>query len=233
MNDTPNALKTDSNMEIIDLDSWERTDHFNFFQSIRSCQYGTTVLQDVTELYNFRKEVNKKGRGLRFSDILYYFAIKACNNIQELRTRIVDGKPVIFDVVHPAFTYIPKGRSLHANVLCKYAVNYEKQAANIETARLQADAHPTLTPQGGEKQNLIYFSVVAGVAFTSASNPWGDCNCDSVPRILFGQMTETESGRKQLPISIELLHSLADGRHLAEFYKQFDEMCKKPEIQLS
>lgn len=228
MTETDNSLLTESKMEIIDLEKWERTEHFNFFQSIRSCQYGTTVQQDVTELYKFRKEENKKGRGLRFSDILYFFAIKTCNNIPELKTRIVDGQPAIFDVVHPAFTYIPKGRNLHANVLCRYADSYAKQAMNIEAARLHADASPTLTPQGGDKQNLIYFSVVAGVAFTAASNPWGDCNCDSVPRILFGQMTETESGRKQLPIAVELLHSLADGRHLAEFYKQFNEMCKNP-----
>ncbi len=219
-------------MEIIDLENWERIEHFNFFQSIKNNNYGTTVQQDITALYEFRKKMNSNGSSLRFSDLIYFFAMKAVNRIPELRTRIVDSRPVIFDVIHPAFTYIPKGRNLHANVLCSFAEDYETQVNNFDAARCNSDETPTLTPEGGDRQNLIYFSVVAGVPFTSASNPWGDCSCDSVPRILFGQMHESDSGRKLLPVSIELLHSLADGKHLAQFYKLFEEMCDEPEKHL-
>ncbi|WP_432735764.1 CatA-like O-acetyltransferase [Maridesulfovibrio sp. FT414] len=226
------ALCSESRMEIIDLETWERTEHFNFFQSLQKCNYGTTVQVDVSTLYDFRKEANNNGGKLRFSDLVYFFAMKAVNAIPELRTRIVDGNPVIFDVVHPAFTYIPKGRSLHANVVCRYAENYAEQSKYFEIARNNSDIAPTLSPEGGNKQNLIYFSIVTGVPFSAASNPWGDCSCDSVPRILFGQMHETESGRKMLPVSIELLHSLADGRHLAEFYRVFTELCSNPQNEI-
>lgn len=223
------ALITESNMEIIDLENWERTEHFNFFQSMKSCQYGVTVQQDVSPLWSFRKAANREGRGLRFSDMLYYFATRAANAVPELRTRLVDGNPVIFDVIHPAFTYIPKGRNLHANVLACYDEVYSNTERNIQSARDNSDAAPTLTPAGGDKQNLLYFSITTGVPFTSASNPWGDCQVDSVPRILFGQMTETETGKMILPISIELLHSLADGKHLAQFLSLINDMCLNPE----
>ncbi|WP_051249717.1 CatA-like O-acetyltransferase [Maridesulfovibrio zosterae] len=224
-----NSLIPESNMTVIDLETWERTEHFNFFQASRSCQFGLTVQVDVTNLYNFRKQANKSGRGLRLSDILYYFATKTANAIPEFRTRIVDGKPVIFDVVHPAFTYIPNGRKLHANVLAGYAEDYSTQSKNFDSARMQSDRNPTLTPKGGDKQNLLYFSIVSGVHFSSASNPWGDCNTDTVPRVLFGQISNSDSGRKILPVSLEMLHSLADGQHTAEFFKKFTEMCENPE----
>ncbi|CCO24214.1 CatA-like O-acetyltransferase [Maridesulfovibrio hydrothermalis] len=232
MSNQKKALLTDSEMQIIDMEIWERTEHFNFFQSIKSNNYGMTVQQDVTALCNFRKKINGNGCKRRFSDILYYFATRAANAIPELRTRIVDGKPVLFDVVHPSFTYVPKGRNLHANVLARYAEKFSEQTAYFDAARENSDQSPTLMPEGGDKQNLIYFSIVAGVAFTSTTTPWGDCSYDSVPRILFGEMTKTESGKASLPIAIELLHCLADGKHIAEFFKLFNEMCMEPEKYL-
>ncbi len=223
-----NALLTESKMEFLDMETWERSEHFTFFQSLCTSRYGFTVQQDVTELFNYRKKQNSGPAKIRFSSVLYYLATRAANAVPEFRTRIVEGKPAIYDVIHPAFTYIPKGRSLHANCLCRLGDNFNETSANIEVARQTADERPTLTPAGGEKPNLFYFSVVNGVAFTSASNPWGNCNIDSVPRILFGHVTENEAGRKIMPVAVEALHGLVDGKHFGEFFQEFDAMCKEP-----
>ena len=226
------ALLAESKIKFLDMDTWERSEHFTFFQSLCTSRYGFTVQQDVTELFNYRKEQNNGSAKIRFSSMLYYLATRAANEVPEFRTRIVEGKPAIYDVIHPAFTYIPKGRSLHANCLCRLGNNFNETAANIEVARQSADEKPTLTPAGGERPNLFYFSVVNGVAFTSASNPWGNCNTDSVPRILFGHVTENESGRKMMPVAVEALHGLMDGKHFGEFFQKFDAMCKEPEDYL-
>ncbi len=225
-------ITTESKITFLDMEKWERAEHFNFFQSMRNSQYGFTVQQDVTELLAYRKNQNTKSDKLRFSDMLYYLATLAGNKIPELRTRIVEGKPAIYDVIHPAFTYIPKGRNLHANCLCRLGRDFKETSANIDSARQSADENPLLTPAGGEQPNLFYFSVVNGISFTSASNPWGDCNVDSVPRILFGHITENESGRKFMPVTAEALHGLMDGKHFGDFFKIFDEMCRKPEDYL-
>ncbi|OEU70318.1 MAG: chloramphenicol acetyltransferase [Desulfovibrio sp. S3730MH75] len=232
-NTKSSTISTDSNMQNIDMDTWERAEHFNFFQSMKSCQYAFTVQQDISKFCAYRRKINSDDKNIRFSDALYFFATKAANAIPEFRTRIVDGKPVIFDKIHPAFTYIPKDRNLHANCLAEYSDNYTEQAENIEISRTNADITPSLTPKGGDKQNLLYFSINTGISFTAATNPWGDCNADSVPRILFGQMTKTVEGKETIPISIELLHSLADGKHIAEFLKRFNKMASDPEQYLN
>lgn len=229
---TDRALQTESKISFLDMETWERAEHFTFFQSLCTSRYGFTVQQDVTELFNYRKEQNNGSAKIRFSSMLYYLATRAANDIPEFRTRIVDGKPAIYDVIHPAFTYIPKGRNLHANCLCRLGQNFSETAANIEVTRQNADKKPTLTPAGGDKPNLFYFSVVNGVAFTSASNPWGNCNTDSVPRILFGHITENESGKKIMPVAVEALHGLMDGKHFGDFFSKFDAMCKEPEKYL-
>ena len=225
---TDNALLAESKMKFLDMETWERSEHFTFFQSLCTSRYGFTVQQDVTGLFNYRKEQNSGSAKIRFSSMLYYLATRAANEVPEFRTRIVEGKPAVYDVIHPAFTYIPNGRSLHANCFCRLGDDFKDTAANIEVARRTADEKPTLTPIGGEKPNLFYFSVVNGVAFTSASNPWGNCNTDSVPRILFGHITENESGKKIMPVAVEALHGLVDGKHFGEFFQKFDAMCKEP-----
>ncbi len=55
---TNKALLTESKMEFLDMETWERAEHFTFFQSLCTSRYGFTVQQDVTELFNYRKEQN-------------------------------------------------------------------------------------------------------------------------------------------------------------------------------
>ncbi|WP_321403367.1 CatA-like O-acetyltransferase [Maridesulfovibrio sp.] len=221
------ALTPQSKMELLDMETWERAEHYLFFSSMSNSQYGFTVQQDITGLCNYREGINNGSTKIRFSSMLYYLATRAANKIPEFRTRRVEGKPVIFDVIHPAFTYIPKGRNLHANCLCTFDKNFKETAANIEIARHASDENPTLNPAGGDKQHFFYFSVVNGVGFTAASNPWGDTE-DSAPRILFGNIVQNESGQKIMPVSVEARHEFMDGKHFGEFFSRFDTMCKDP-----
>ena len=126
--------------------------------------------------------------------------------------------------IDAAFTYIPKGRSLHCNCVAKFDNNFSVFSNNISAARASADQHPTLCPVGGEVQSLIYFSCLPDIPILSATNPWGDPWVDSVPRILFGKM---DSGN--ITVSIEALHSFIDGIHLAEFYKLFSQILESPQ----
>ncbi len=86
-------------------------------------------------------------------------------------------------------------------------------------ARLQADQRPSLTPAGVEKQDLLYLTMLPGIAFTSFSNPWGDPDEDSVPRITFGKVVEPAPRHFEVPVSVEALHSFIDGRHFQAFFE--------------
>ena len=206
-------------MKFLD-DSWERSEHFSFFQSRKNPCFSISFSANVAHLYDLKKQ-----HGFRFTDCLYFAAMLAANGVESFRQRIVDLRPVEFESIDAAFTYIPKGRTLHCNCVAKFDAKFSVFSSNISAARALADQNPTLCPEGGAAQSLIYFSCVPDIPILSATNPWGDPWVDSVPRFLFGKMDD--SGNTTM--AIEALHSFIDGIHLAEFYKLFTKILDSPE----
>ena len=211
--------------EIIDQEQWERKEHFHFFRKRRQSNYGVTVPLDISPVIKYRKCEKMAGRAWPLSTMLYFLAMKAVHCVPELCLRVVNGEPVKCIKVHPAFTYIPKEKMLHSNCVAAYASDFGLFAKNVEEERVLRDMHPTLYPQGGEGQNLIYLTVVNNISFTALSNPWGDTLVDTVPRIAFGKIEKVDE-KSILPLSIEVLHELVDGVHISKFYEEFSRFVQ-------
>ena len=201
-------------------DSWERNEHFSFFQSRRNPCFSVSFSANVTTICDFRNQ-----HGFRFTDFIYFAAMLAANGVVGFRQRIVNLRPVEFERIDAAFTYIPKGRALHCNCVATFNNKFSVFSSNISAARAIADQNPTLCPAGGDVQSLIYFSSVPDIPILSATNPWGDPWMDSVPRFLFGKMDCSGN----ITVSIEALHSFIDGIHLTEFYKLFTKIIDSPQ----
>ena len=206
-------------MKFLD-DSWERNEHFNFFQSRKNPCFSVSFSANVARLYEVKKQ-----NGFRLTDCIYFAAMLAVNGVAGFRQRIVNLRPVEFESIDAAFTYIPKGRSLHCNCVAKFDYKFSVFSNNISAARANADVNPTLCPEGGDVQSLIYFSSLPDIPILSVTNPWGDPWVDSVPRFLFGKFDPSGN----LTVSIEALHSFIDGVHLAEFYKLFTQILDSPQ----
>lgn len=203
-------------MRSIDIETWERREHFFFFQNRLRPQLEITTRVVVTGAVEYRRGLEARERP-RLSDMLYFLAARAANGIAEFRTRLVDRAPVEFSSVRMGFTYRPAGRSLHANCVAAYSESFPEVVRGITAARREADRRPTLTPAGAEGQDMLYLSIIPGVVFSSITNPWGDPWSDSVPRIIFGQLVEPAPGVYEVPVSIEALHSFVDGIHVQKF----------------
>lgn len=207
-------------------DRWDRKKHFVFFQSRANPRLCVSCTVSVKKWLDFRKE--KILLNLRFTDYVYYSAMLAANSIKEFRQRIVDLQPVEFEKIDSAFTHIPSTSKLHCNCFSKFDENFILFKDNLQAARDQAESKPTLTPEGGNGQNLIYLSCLNKISFHSLTNPWGDPWSDSVPRIIFGKFNEDGL----MPVSIEVLHSFIDGLHLSAFIDHFQTTLNSPDINI-
>ena len=209
----------DFSMKYLD-DTWERKEHFAFFQSRKNPCVSVSFLVNAQRLFQF-KDQNR----FRLTDCLYFSALLAVNSIDGFKQRIVDLRPVEFETIDAAFTYIPQGKKFHCNCVSKFDQRFAAFSNNISAARALADSKPTLCPDGGDVQSLIYFSCLPHLPVLSVTNPWGDPWTDSVPRIVFGK--KNASG--DIPVSIEALHSFIDGVHLSDFYNRFQSILENPE----
>jgi chloramphenicol O-acetyltransferase type A len=70
--------------------------------------------------------------------------------------------------------------------------------------------------------DLIYYSVIPWVSFTSFKHANSGDNRQTVPRMVFGKMFE-EGGRRLMPFSVEVHHALMDGYHVGRYFEVFQE----------
>ena len=68
-----------------------------------------------------------------------------------------------------------------------------------------------------DRIDLIYYSVIPWVSFTSFKHATRLDNRQTIPRMVFGKMFE-DSGRKKLPHSVEVHHALCDGVHVGKYF---------------
>ncbi len=191
-------------MREIDLASWERAAHYQAFRNSVQPQYCLTFPLDVTE---FLQGVRARGLSFTFS---FIFAVTKCaNEIEAFRCRFLDGKPVVYDTIHTAFTYLDPGGELFKVVNVRMQDTVEAYAAlAAETARAQT-AYFT-----GPMPNDVYqFSPVPWLSFTSVSHTASGDRDDAVPRMDFGKYFARD-GRTLLPFSVQVHHSFVDGVHI-------------------
>lgn len=215
-------------VKYIDIDSWDRKEHFDFFQANRNPCLCITAHVDVKEVLEFRKR--QALQRPRFTDCVYYSIMKSANAIPEFRMRIVDRRPVEFGRIHAGFTYVSKESRLHSNCVAQFDDSFALFSQAIQSARDAADLAPTLTPAGGESQALVYMSCLPSVSFTAFSNPWDDPWTDTVPRIAFGKAAPDTN---TMPVSIEALHSFIDGTHIASFLGCLEAILNDPRTSFS
>ena len=91
----------------IDLEHWNRKEHFLFFGSMDDPFFGLTTQIDVTSIY-------KEAKADHASFFLYslHKIMTAVNEVEEFRYRIIDNIPVCFDRIHVGTTI--GGKTVHS-----------------------------------------------------------------------------------------------------------------------
>jgi chloramphenicol O-acetyltransferase type A len=135
---------------------------------------------------------------------------------------------VVHDVINGGTTVLLPNESF-SYAYFDYHENFETffQGAAQSIKRVQAEGllKPTM------RDDLIYFTVLPWVSFTSFAHARTPGRGESVPRIAFGKFT-VENERTLLPISVEVHHALMDGLHVGRYLTRFEEALRKPEDYL-
>ena len=202
--------------KIIDLETYPRRSHFEYFGRMAFPYVGLTANVDVTNLIRYAK-----GRsGSSFHAVLWA-AAKAANAIPELRQRIVHGQIVEFDHCNAGYTV---AREDHTFCNCDVETRMSLDDFLVDAKRRQAEAiqQTGFVNPDEDEVGQIFTSCVPWVEFTQVVQPVpspGDCN----PRIVFGKYIP--DGEKTLmPLHIQCNHALVDGYHIAEFFRIFQQI---------
>lgn len=202
----------------LDISSWARKEHFNFFKNFNEPFYGVCVRVDCTAAYNDAKE-----KGVSFYLYTLYKALKAAQIVEPFRYRIEGEDVIIYDHIHAAST-IPRSNGTFGFSYIYYKDSFDDfiESAKQEVERVQ---HSN-TLDKAIRWDLIRFSSLPWIDFTSISHARMFSFEDSAPSISFGKMTETE-GKRTMPMSLHVHHALVDGLHLGQYIDCFQELMNK------
>lgn len=202
-------------MKIIDLETYPRRSHYEYFKSLAYPYVGMTANVDVTGLL-----ATAKRRGKSSFLACLYAACQAVNAVSALRQRIRDGQIVEFARCDAGHT-VAKEDGTFVNCRTDSSLDFDSFLTLGEIAQQQAKAQTGFLNDKEDETGLIFVSCVPWVSFTSVIQPT-PIPADTNPRIIFGKYF-TQDGRTMMPLAIQCNHALVDGLHIAQFYAKFQE----------
>jgi len=203
------------NIKKIDMNSYPRKAHFEYFRNMAYPYVGATVNIDITSLFNVIKR-----KKLPFFLTILYITANASNKIPEFRRRI-DGDSIIeYSHCNTSHTVALEDGTycyceLNSSMNCKKFLEYAEERQSLSKTK-------GITVDGNKVDSLFFVSCLPWITYTAIIQPVpspSDCN----PRITFGRYFR-QNDRILMPTTILVNHALVDGIHIAKFYENFDEI---------
>ncbi|WP_405606036.1 CatA-like O-acetyltransferase [Polaribacter sp. Asnod1-A03] len=206
-------------MKYLDIENWNRKQHFNHFKNLEDPYFALTVNVDVTKLYN-----ESKTSKYSFFVLYLHACLKALNTIENFKYRIKDDKIAICDVIHASATIARKDHTFGFSfIYFSEDINEFNQNFLNEKERIlnSTDLFPPIN-----SDDCIYCSALPWLSFTSQKEPNSGVKNESVPKFSFGK-TFTENNIIKMPVAIAVNHALVDGYHIGLFFEEFKKQLDK------
>jgi chloramphenicol O-acetyltransferase type A len=200
----------------LDLETWPRREHFRFFRAYEHPYFNICAEVDVAPLVRRRRRTHGPSLFLVSS---FYLSLQAVNEIEEFHYRIRGDEVVVHEVVHGGSTVLrPDGTFGFAYF--DYLPDFEAFSLAAEEV-LRGARTASLDPRD-DRDDLVHYSVIPWISFTSFSHARRRNPEDSTPKIVFGRY-HGEPENERMPVSIEVHHALMDGLHVGRFFERFQQ----------
>lgn len=207
------------NYQYVDMDTYKRKSHFEYFQGFSYPYVGLTVNMDITNLI----AALKKEKLPFFLSFCYCIAI-AANGVPEFRQRIIDHKIVEYKFCKTSHTVsLEDGTYCYCVLDC--SMPFQQYLPYAVQAQEDAKTAKSIKDQDDDKHELIFISTLPWLSYTALINPV-PAPADSNPRITWGKHFEQES-KILIPVSVLCNHALVDGLHISQFYHFLNQQINK------
>ena len=207
-------------VEKIDVEKMNRRKTYEWFKTFKNPTYGVNVNLDVTKLVKYTKETNSS-----FFINFLFILVKCLNKVPQMRERIVNGEPVLYDVCNPGITVLTKNDTFE-NVRFSYVDNYH-EFYNIAKENIdKAKNEEVLSNESYNLENCwneYYITSLPWINFTSVTHPIPDDESSlSVPRICIGKYVLNDN-KYVMPFNITVSHVFVDGYHIYKVLKKIED----------
>lgn len=215
---------------IVDIETWERRDNYNFFRTYHSSWISITSEVDCTEA---REAAKAAGR----SFFLYYLyaILRAANEVKEFRYRTdKQGQVVYHDTVDIITPIAVPGKTFYT-VRIPYQADFEcfYEAAHSIITSIPEDGDPYAVGKAIEEQgdcDVILLSATPQLYFTSLTYTQKAAGCALEYPLMNAGKAIMREGRLMMPIALCVNHAFVDGAHITQFFQKVEECLKQSSV---
>lgn len=207
-------------MEKINLETWNRMQHYKFFKDLDVPRFLITVNLDVTK---FVRKI--KANKLSFYLSFMHLVMLEVNKIENFRYRIINDEVYLFDETHPSFTDLIEGTELFKFVTVNFRSNLLEFIDKAkQKSKIQGDTFVDMDEE--QRYDVVYITTFPWAFYTQVTHAHNIDKKDSVPKIAWGKF-ENFNDKLILPFSIEVHHGLMDGLHVGKLIQNIQQALEK------
>ena len=210
-------------MPYLDIESWNRREHFHMFKAYERPFFNLCAPVDVTRL----RELCRAPDGPSFFLASFWLSLKAANEVEAFRYRLRGDRIFVYEAIGGGTTVMREDETF-GFAYFPYLPTFGEFAAEAGPELELRQKPAPLEPQP-ENDAVIHYSVIPWVSFTSFAHARRFDTTDSVPKIVFGRYY-ADGDRWRMPVSVEIHHALADGLHVGRFFEGFQALLDAPPL---
>ena len=194
----------DLTKELINLEIYERSGLFKYISSYEMQRYSMTVEIDITPIFKYCKKYGN------LNACMVYAFVNACNNVEEFRMRIENGKLYKHKFVHAGVYFSTQNKQFRQGV-----INIDQMLDNFieDYQKLKEECWQTgKIIQNGFGQGIIETSCVKWYNFIGLCEI-AKSRDDSIPSLTCDKVYK-DGFKRKVHLAITMNHSIVDGYHI-------------------
>ena len=208
----------------IDMEHWERKEHYQYYINIVKAKYNMTMEIDITKLIS-----NIKQKNLKFYAVFLYAIQHSINQNKEFRMGYnEEGQLGYWDICHPSYTIFHEDDKTFSDIWSEYSPSFTTFYNTVLKDMEQYKNVKGIKAKPRTGQNYCPISCVPWLSFTNISYDTFTENKMLLPIISFGKY-HSHNGKTTLPLSVFVNHAVADGYHTCKLIQEIQDFVNQPD----
>lgn len=194
--------------DLIDIEHWERKEHFYHYSKEVVCTYSMTVHMDITPLKNEK-----------LYPAMLWLLTDTVNEMKEFRTSLSPEGVGIFDSMHPSYTIFNKDRKTFSVIWTEFDSDYRIFKSRYEEDCKAYALSDKFEPKPQRPINSFDVSMIPWATFSSFNLNIANSGSYLLPIFTMGKYF-TQENKTMLPLSLQVHHAACDGYHAGKFIEK-------------
>lgn len=204
--------------QTINIEEWNRKEHFNAYRDAIKCGFSLTVKLDITQVIPFVKET-----GFKFYPVMIYLLSQAVNQHPAFKMSMKEGELILWDRVDPVYTVLHQDTETFSALSVPYSDSFIDFIDSYNQVLQKNENNRSFFPEQAP-QNHFNISALPWIHFESFNLNIADFTDYFAPSFTFGKY-QTEGSKILMPLAIQVHHAVCDGIHVAKLIDTLQQAC--------